>query len=195
MPRRPPTVAAAILAATLAIAACGGSSSPQKKNSSDKLKTSGNAPLRLAECMRTHGVPGFPDPSSSGSIGIDASPGGNGGSISINGHQLNVSAPAFQKAMNECQKFQPHGPPISGSQLAKIKQGALKMAQCMRAHGVPNFSDPVVSSGPGGTGIAVKIGAPGGNGPDERNSPAFAKAQRICMPLMRVGLKAQKAGS
>ena len=35
------------------------------------------ADLAYAQCMRTHGVPGFPDPSPSGSISISGHPHGN----------------------------------------------------------------------------------------------------------------------
>ncbi len=83
-----------------------------------------------------------PTRQSGGGFGIQASANGGGGTISVDGHQLNVSAPAFQKAMQDCQKYQPQGPPISGAQLAKIKQGALKMAECMRAHGVAELPGP-----------------------------------------------------
>ena len=84
--------------------------------------------------------------------------------ISVDGHQLNVSGPAFQKAMQKCQKYQPQGPPISGAQLARFRQGALKMAECMRTHGVPNFPDPQVATGPGGHGIGIRIGAKAAGG-------------------------------
>ena len=62
--------------------------------------------------------------------------------------------------MQDCQKYQPQGPPISGAQLAQIKQGALKMADACASHGVPNFPDPKVSSRPGRPGIQVQIGGP-----------------------------------
>lgn len=187
-----------MLATATALAACGGSSSPTSSTTASNRTPGKNASLKLAECMRTHGVPDFPDPQSGGGFGIQASANGGGGTISVDGHQLNVSAPAFQKAMQDCQKYQPQGPPISGAQLAKIKQGALKMAACMRAHGVANFPDPKVGTGPGGRGIAVSIGAQaavGGAGRLSPSSPAFQNAQKICMPLMRVGPKAQKAGN
>jgi hypothetical protein len=57
------------------------------------------------------------------------------------------------------------------------------MAQCMRAHGVPNFPDPKVSVGPGGRGITMSIGAQaaaGGPGRLSPASPAFQKAQKAC---------------
>jgi hypothetical protein len=191
---RKAAVIAATLASSTALAACGGSSSPTN-NASTSGKDVG---LKLAECMRTHGVPDFPDPQSGGGFGIQASANGSGGTISVDGHQLNVSQPAFQRAMQQCQKYQPQGPPISGAQLAKIKQGALKMAACMRAHGVPNFPDPKVGTGPGGKGIAVSIGGGGtgvGGNKLDPQAPAFENAQKVCMPLMRVGPKAQKAGN
>ncbi len=192
---RKATVIAAMLATTTAVAACGGSSPSHDQVSAQvgEERTSASSSL---ECMRTHGVPDFPDPQSGGGFGIQASAGSNGGSISVDGHQINVSQPAFQKAMNECQKYQPQGPPISGAQLAQIKQGALKMAECMRAHGVPNFPDPKVSAGPGGHGIQVQIGLgiPGsGRAGGAARSPAFQNAMKTCQPLMRVGLKRRTA--
>jgi hypothetical protein len=174
---RAPIALTAGFALALALAACGGSSSP-----GGRTIASNNAPLKLAQCMRTHGVPGFPDPSG-GTFGIQATPGGSGGSVSVDGHQLNVNAPAFQKAMKDCQKYQPQGPAVTSSQIAKVKQGALKMARCMRTHGVPNFPDPKVSVGPGGRGIEMSIGAQaaaGGPGRLGPASPAFQKAQKTC---------------
>jgi hypothetical protein len=170
---------AAIFAAALALAACGGSSSPNQKTVA--LKAHQGSAVKLAECMRTHGVSDFPDPSGGG-FAIDAAP-GSSGSVSVDGHSLNIDAPAFQKAMQECQKYQPAGPPVTGAQLAKVKQSALKMAACMRTHGVPNFPDPKVSTGPGGRGITMSIGsqaAAGGPGKLAPASPAFQKAQKEC---------------
>ncbi len=145
-----------MLATTTAVAACGGTN-PSNSKLAGKSRRS-DAGLKFAQCMRTHGVPDFPDPQSGGGFGIQASAGSHGGTISVDGQQINVSQPAFQRASNECQKYQPQGPPISGSQLAKIRQGALKMAECMRTHGVPNFPDPKVAAGPDGHGIQVQIG-------------------------------------
>jgi len=183
---RKATVLLALLATTTAVAACGGSSpKAQTTASTAKQKNSG---LKLAECMRSHGVPDFPDPTSGGGFGIQASAGGGNASISVDGHTINVSGPAFQRAMQKCRSLQPQGPPISGAQLAKIRRGAIKMAECMRAHGVSNFPDPEVRSGPGGRGIEVQIGggtSSGGSGQSlNPRSPAFQNAQKICQPLM-----------
>jgi hypothetical protein len=175
-----PIAVTAGFAVALVLAACGGSSSPDSRTTASNGGS--NTALKLAQCMRTHGVPDFPDPPG-GTFGIQATPGASGGSILVDGHQLNVNAPAFQKAMRDCQKYQPQGPPVTSNQLAKVKQGALKMAQCMRVHGVPNFPDPKVSVGPGGRGIEMSVGAhaaAGGPGRLSPASPAFERAQKAC---------------
>lgn len=185
---------AALLTTSTAVAACGGSSPTNTAASTASHRTEA---LKLAECMRTHGVPDFPDPTGSGGFGIQASANGANASINVNGHAVNVSGPAFRTAMNKCAQYQPHGPAISGAQLAQIKQGALRMAACMRTHGVPNFPDPKVTSGPGGHGIAVQIGGPGaepGSGRLKTQSPAFTSAQKLCQKYMAVGPKAQGVG-
>jgi hypothetical protein len=55
-----------------------------------KPKTSHAQELREAECMRTHGVPNFPDPLPGGGYDYPGS--------------INPNSPAFQHASNECQK-------------------------------------------------------------------------------------------
>jgi hypothetical protein len=193
---RAASATAAMLAAAVALAACGGSS-PSNTSKKTANNRSGAA-LKLAQCMRTHGVPDFPDPSSGGHFGMQQTSDGNGGgSISVDGRQLSVSAPAFQKAMQDCQKFQPQGPPVSGAQLAKLQKGALKMAECMRSHGVPNFPDPTVGTGPNGHGVGIRLGSKAGGGGFNPQSPAFQAANKICMPLIGgpKGFPTKKAGS
>jgi hypothetical protein len=59
--------------------------------------------LKYSECMRAHGVPSFPDPTTSG--------GGVG--ISIHGGPgtgLDPSSPIFQRAQAACQSLMPGGP-------------------------------------------------------------------------------------
>jgi hypothetical protein len=60
--------------------------------------------LRAAACMRSHGVPSFPDPSFSGghvSFSIPSS--------------INTSSPQVVHAIQVCQKLIPAGLPYSGS--------------------------------------------------------------------------------
>ena len=179
-------VLTALLATTIAVAACGGST--PKTQASVSTAARKDVGLKLAECMRTHGVPDFPDPSIGGGFGIQASAGGGNASITVDGHSINVSGPAFQKAMQQCRSEMPQGPPISGAQLTKLKEGALKMAECMRSHGVANFPDPEVRAGPGGHGIEMSIGGgPSSSGSSQSlnpRSPAYQNAQKLCQPLM-----------
>jgi subtilase family serine protease len=70
---------AALLAVTAAVAmlaACGGSPSSSGGSASTGSATY-RADLAYAQCMRTHGAPGFPDPSPSGGFSISGQPHGN----------------------------------------------------------------------------------------------------------------------
>jgi hypothetical protein len=163
--------------AAIGLCACGGSSTPAKKKASTAASKRANSMVALAKCMRANGVPSFPDPGANGG-GIQVQ--GNGNSMTVNG--VAVSAPAFKNAMNKCRSDMPQGPPVTAAQIAKIRAGALKMAACMRSHGVPSFQDPVVRAGPGDRGIQMSVGGP--NTGIAPNSPAFEQAQRACGSLM-----------
>jgi hypothetical protein len=84
---------------------------------------------------------------------------------------IDVSSPAFQSAINACQKLITGGRPRPPLTEAK-KQAALKFSQCMRTHGVPNFPDPIFAA----NGM-IGIGIGKGNNP---SSPAFQQAQKAC---------------
>ncbi len=110
-------------------------------------RTAGSGPLAFAICMRADGVPNFPDPNSArGAL--------------FNTAGIDTSAPAFQAAQAKCQKLMGPGPLGPGSnthptaqKLAKL----LRIARCMRQHGIPQFPDPQTSvpSNPtaGGAGV------------------------------------------
>lgn len=166
-------VGAAICGA-LALAACG-SMGPSSAQTSANAS---NAALlvKYSACMRSHGAPDFPDPSTSqsgdNSLGVD----GYNFNLPAN---LNTQAPAYQSAEKDCQGligFGGSGPARHPAVVAKARQAALAHAQCMRQHGVPNFPDPTVSS----TGGAIAQRS-GGGGINPR-SPAFQRAQKICQP-------------
>ena len=75
-PRR--AAALALVAAAVVLTACGGSPSSSGGSAPAESATY-RADLAYAQCMRTHGLPGFPDPHPSGgfSIGISGHPHGN----------------------------------------------------------------------------------------------------------------------
>jgi hypothetical protein len=169
--------------AILLLAACGSSSS---KTASQTAASVQNEGIVYASCIRSHGVPNFPDPGSNGGGGLriqQSRTSGSGASMTVNG--VPISAPAFRGAQQACAKYMPKPRPIGATQVSNLGQAAVEMASCMRSHGVPNFPDPSVSSGPGG-GISVRIS--GGAGGPNSSSPAFQAAEKTCMPIM------QKAG-
>ncbi len=169
--------------AALLLGACG-SSSP-KTTSQAAAASKRSSGIEFANCVRAHGVPNFPDPTgdSGGGLRIQQSQtSGSGSSMTVNG--VPVSAPAFQAAQTVCQKYLPRPHPVTDQQIANLRKAALEMADCMRAHGVPNFPDPIVQRAPGG-GVGVGISATGG-GPSPK-SPAFLGAQKLCAPLLRIG--------
>lgn len=184
-------LAPAVIAVGVLVAACGGSSQKSAGGSNRSLG------IAFAACMRANGVPTFPDPGSNGGGGVQiqaSQTAGSGQTLTVNG--VPVTAPAFQAANQKCQKDLPKGggPPVSSAELTRLRAGALAMAKCMRAHGVPNFPDPIVGSGPGGRGIGVKIGVGGPGSGLDPSSPAFQTAQRTCQPLMGgPALRARKA--
>jgi len=168
-----------LAAAGLLLAACGGSGS-NATASAARATTKAPATIALARCMRANGVPNFPDPGASGNGGLQiqaSQRSGSGATMSVNG--VPVNAPAFQAAIRTCAKDLPGGGAPTAAQSAKLRSAALAMARCMRSHGVANFPDPIVGTGPLG-GVAVRIG---GSGVDP-SSPAFQAASKTCMPLM-----------
>lgn len=130
------SVGCAAMGCALAVAACGSSSNKPHA-------ASGGFALEFSNCMRAHGVPNFPDPSAGGGLELPAG--------------INPQSPSFQSAQKACSKFQPNGgapPKMSASERRK----AVKFAECMRAHGEPNFPDPTLAAPASlGHGVAAVI--------------------------------------
>ena len=166
-----------LVGAGISLAACGSSSSnsgdptsPGSSSSQDNAAANSQG-LRFAACMRSHGVPNFPDPTG-GQIDLRVQQSPNGTTL-LNGVQVN--GPAFKGAMKSCQSYLPNGGHPTAAQTAQARSEALAMARCMRTHGVPNFPDPQFSTGPNG-GIGVRIGGAGIN----PSSPGFQTAAKEC---------------
>ncbi|MBV8527060.1 MAG: hypothetical protein JOZ75_01960 [Candidatus Dormibacteraeota bacterium] len=170
----PPAVLLLLLPAVLVLAACGsgspgvanlgGGSSPSPSSSGPGSGSKAQGLEAFSQCMRGHGIAGFPDP-------------GSGGGLAINGNDLAMdpNSPQFQAAQQACSKYLPNGGKVSPSQQAAMEQQALKFSQCMRAHGIANFPDPQFHSGPGGGGVELQV--PTGVDPQ---SPQFQAAQSAC---------------
>ena len=119
--------------------------------------------LAHSQCMRSHGVPDYPDPDSQGRILIQ------GGS----GSDLNPNSKTFQNAEKACQSLQPQP---TAAQQAQAEQAALRVSECMRAHGIKDYPDP---SNDGRISISLQAGSGSDLNP---NNPLFQAAQRVCMP-------------
>ena len=93
----------------------------------------------------------FPDPTSQGTIS-DA--------------QAKIT-PGILKTYQQCRTLLPPGlPQLTAAPREQLQTQALQRAQCMRAHGVPNFPDP---------------GSPPAPGSIDPQSPAFQAAARTCL--------------
>jgi len=127
----------------LALAACGSSQAPKHG------PTAGGDGIKFSACMRSHGVPNFPDPSAGGGIQISSSSG------------IDPQSPAFQSAQNACSKLLPGGGPGRGSTSESRKLAMVKLAACMRRHGLSTFPDPTTTPPSPSPGLGVAFGGPG----------------------------------
>ena len=130
--------AASAVMLVLAVARCG---STGDTGSGTTPASESKSALALAECMRSHGVSNFPDPTngpSGGGAGFSISSTPGSSTLTVNG--TTFDGPAFEAAEKTCKLFGggTAPPPVTASQ----KRAAAAFAECMRKHGVPNYPDP-----------------------------------------------------
>lgn len=82
-----------------------------------------------------------------------------------------LTGPAYEAALSACRKLRPAMGLTPAEQQAAVDQ-LLKLASCMRAHGITGFPDPSTSGG----GVHIQIGG----GSVDRSSPQFQAAQKAC---------------
>jgi hypothetical protein len=122
----------ALAACSLLVAACGSSNgSPGSGGPSARAQTLGAA-VRFADCMRSNGVPDFPDPTTSPRDFKQA----------LNPNT--ARSPVFLSAAMTCQHLLPtvNQPNRSPAQTQARTAGLLAFARCIRSHGFPSFPDP-----------------------------------------------------
>jgi len=144
--------AAAAAAVGLALPAVGCGGSPAASS------TRQDGAVAFSRCMRSHGVPTYPDP------------GGDGLLPKKTPRELGVSGSAFRTAQGACIHLVPNGGRPTPVQVAVYRSTMLTYARCMRTHGVSNMPDPDsrghLAIGPG-SGVDV-------------NGPGFQTAYRAC---------------
>jgi len=163
--RRAGVLAVAVASIAVLAAACGGGGiAPVLAGTSNYQKA-----LAYAQCMRAHGEPSYPDPTS------------NGGFI-IDGQKDHLNGQLMRSANKTCQHLLPKARPMTAAQQRQATAQALKFVACMRTHGIPNMPDPHVNS----QGIQMRIGGPKGSGP-KPNSPVIQAAMQACRKLIPGG--------
>jgi hypothetical protein len=160
-----------VLLAAIALLATACSGSPgarvaQLRSTATPVSSSASPPaasarqhgaVGFAHCMRSNGVPNWPDPNSSGAF--DKS--------KITTQQLEVSNSQLQAAQTACKDLLP---PPSVAQQRLVAAQALQFSQCVRNHGLANFPDPDGSG---------RIPDPASVGIDQ-GSPQFQAANQAC---------------
>jgi hypothetical protein len=156
------TLTAAAIA-VLALAGCGMSHTPSGTVGSGTYSQA----VKLANCMRAHGVPNLPDPSA------------GGGGVDLAGAGVNPQSPAFKAAGQACARASPKGrgvPQATESQFL----AALRFAKCTRMHGFSDFPDPTRMDSPApilvvGPGLFFHVSAS-----FDPNTAAFKQAVAEC---------------
>jgi hypothetical protein len=188
---------AAVLTILFTTSACGGgshskvaslgnsnSSSSNSESSSGSKQSFRDAMLAYAKCMRDHGVdmpdPTFADgPNGGNAVGV-ITPGGGGGKAP------DPNAAAFQSADTACKPIldaaQKDAPQPTPEEEARMRDQALKFAQCMRGKGF-DVPDPTFDDS-GGMKIESKQGSTSGpsvdGGVTGAPDPAFQQGVQEC---------------
>jgi hypothetical protein len=161
------TVAAMVVLALL-LAACGRSPSSPSGGTSSSGGSISSEQLAFSQCMRSHGLSSYPDPTRSGLPKVGP-------------QQLGVTSSEFQAAETACQHLLPTSGQSSQSQDQQMMNAMLNFARCVRSHGVPSWPDPLAESDPGQTGTpGFPRSMPGIN----QNSPQVKSAMAACQHFM-----------
>jgi hypothetical protein len=157
-------IAAALAGVALLAAACdGGSTSTTAPPASQGGSSSTDDAVAYSQCMRTHGVPSFPDPDPD-------TPWKPFGGTTLAQAGVDTSTPQFQAASRACARLQPAVTPAQQQQLLSL---TLRFVACMRAHGVPNFPDPSTVNGEDSLSLT----------PSVVNSPHYQSAEQACRSI------------
>jgi hypothetical protein len=176
--------ASALVGPSLLVSACGGtpashvaqlgSTAAAKQGSSSSTTAAGSGQqtalataLAFSQCMRSHGVPGFPDPDSQGRFPPQSS-------LSAQAKETSLSA------QNACKRLLPSGGVGTAADRQAKSAFALKVARCLRANGFPNFPDPTVS----GRTTSENLSGAG----IDPNAPRFQAAETACEDQARKAL-------
>jgi hypothetical protein len=172
------TSAVAVVAFSLLAAGCGGGGSPGVASvgpsTAAATTTTQNGLLAFSQCMRSNGVPNFPDPQQFA-----------GGNVKLTIHNLG-GGQKVQAALNACNHLLPAGRQSQQTAQQQRIQLAdeLSFARCMRSHGVARFPDPTAQ----GELSVEMVQAQGIN----VHSPAVLRVVQTCLPASHGALTIEK---
>lgn len=170
------SVAATIATVVLGVlaSACGGGS-PGAASGGSSTTTAQNGALAFARCMRSHGVPGWPDPTSAGVFD------------KAKVRALGVSQPLLTSSSETCSRLHPLDGRPEGQTITLADQAYyLRAAACMRSHGFPSFSDPTFQDGSVTANVPLSV---------DQDAPRFKRAAATCTKLIPAGLPYSSAGA
>ena len=167
---------AAAVAVSLLAAGCGGGSSPSGVASIASSTTAAtttptqNGAVAFSACMRSNGVPNFPDLPRVGTR-----------SVKETIARIASGNPRFQTAWSACHHLLPYTGERETTQQTRTQLAdELSFARCMRSHGLSRFPDPTVQSGL----TLAMVQAQGIN----VHSPAVLRVVQACLPASHGGL-------
>lgn len=172
--RRPLILASvvAVAAVSLLAAGCGGGGSPgvgtgAASSTTATTTTTSNGALAFAQCLRSHGLPKWPDPTSSGAF--DKS------KLQQTGYSVSQVRAVEDGPCKHLQPASPAAPTIT----AADRTDYLEAAACMRSHGFPDFPDPTFPDNNIHLDIPSSI---------DQDASRYRSAATICTKLIPAGL-------
>jgi hypothetical protein len=177
--RRPLILASVVAVAAFALlaAGCGGGGSPEvagvASSTSAGTTTVENGALTgalaFARCLRSHGIPSWPDPASNGAFDKSKL------------RQLGVSLSRVRAIEDSACNyvFENGGQPQERKITLADRADYLRAVACMRSHGFPDFPDPTFQNNSVQTNIPSSI---------DENSSKFKSAAATCVKLIPAGL-------
>ena len=178
MIRRRPLILVSVVAVaafSLLAAGCGGGGSSSgvasiasTTTAATATTTTQNRPIAFPRCMRSNGVPRFPD------VGKPTP------------QQAGVSETQFEAAVRACRHLLPNGGESQDttSQTRTQLADELSFARCMRSHGLSRFPDPTAQGG-----LTVEMVQAQGI---DVHSPAVLRVVQACLPASHGGLTPAK---
>jgi hypothetical protein len=173
MSSRLPLIIASVVAVAFAVlaAGCGGGGASGvggvASTTAATTTTAQNGALAFARCMRSHGLPNWPDPTSGGEF--DKS------KLRQLAYSVSQVRAVEDGPCSHLLQAPAPGPAITVADRADY----LHAAACMRSHGISDFPDPTFRTGGVQTNIPSSI---------NQDSSSFKSAAAICTKLIPAGL-------